>query len=81
MFCFGCGRGEFDFVNAEFQEIDHAGWGDPLSFCVMMSLSCARKVVSCEKFWEGLPMIFVVLCDDVVHALFTSGRDEVSRIE
>ena len=69
--CFGGGRCEFDFVSAEFQEIDHAGWGGgPLSFYVMMLRSCARKVVGCERFGEGSPMFLVVLCDDVVRELF-----------
>ena len=59
--------------------------GGSLSFCVMMLWSCARKVVGCERFGEGLPMFFVVLRDDVVRELFASGtarcRDEVSWIE
>ena len=61
--------------------IMQVGRGDPLSFCVMILWSCARKVVGCERFGEGSPIFFVVLCDDVVCKLSASGRDEVSRIE
>ena len=32
--------------------IMQVGRGDPLSFCVMMLGSCARKVVDCERFGE-----------------------------
>ena len=64
-----------------FRKLSMQVWGEPLSICVVMLWSCARKVVNCERFGEGLPMFFVVLCDDVVRELFASGRDEVSRIE
>ena len=50
--------------------IMQVGGGGPLSFYEMMLWSCARKVVGCERFGEGLPMFFVVLCDDVVRELF-----------
>ena len=33
----------------------------PLSFCVMMLWSCARKVVGCERFGEG-PPTYVLCC-------------------
>ena len=77
-FCPASSRCEFVFVSAEFQEIDHASWGeggDPLPFRVM------RKIVGCERFREGSPVFFVVLCDDVVRELFASGGDEASRSE
>ena len=67
-------RGHFLPVNPV-----HGGRGDPLLFFVMMLWNCARKVVGSERFGEGSPMFFVVLCDDVVRELFARSVSRESQ--